>query len=104
MLQFSQLTNLVQADHLRLREVPEWGCLLVYTPSNPGLHYLDIYGWFVVRLCQQPIDYLELKEEFIGSLPAETCAADGESTLNSVLEKLLAMHILQEVGRSAKYE
>ncbi|MDQ1049652.1 hypothetical protein [Streptomyces sp. V4I2] len=35
----------------RLRPVPEWNCLLAYTPHKPAIHYLNPVAWVVVELC-----------------------------------------------------
>ena len=36
---------------LRIRPVPEMGCCLVYTPSDPNLYTLNSAAWLIFELC-----------------------------------------------------
>jgi hypothetical protein len=36
---------------LRTRPIPQWGQLLVYTPAQPRLHWLNLNAWVILELC-----------------------------------------------------
>lgn len=40
-----------QSPHARFRPIPEWNCMLAYTPRKPAIHYLNPVAWVVVELC-----------------------------------------------------
>ncbi|MEU4221375.1 hypothetical protein [Actinoplanes sp. NPDC026623] len=51
--------------------MPEWGCLLVYTPARPNVHYLDARSWLIYELCDGR-GYGELLAEFSEAVPEGT--------------------------------
>jgi len=51
--------------------VPEWGCLLVYTPARPNVHYLDARSWLIYELCDGR-GYDDVLAEFGEAVPEGT--------------------------------
>ena len=37
--------------NLRIRRVSEWRKWLVYTPSRPGLHHVNVTAYVVMQIC-----------------------------------------------------
>lgn len=80
-------------DNLRVRSVPEWGCLLVYTPSTPNLHYLDAHSWLIFELCDgRP--YTEILADFVACVPADTPVEQAETALQEVMTTLLGNGVI----------
>lgn len=84
--------------NLRVRAVPEWGCLLVYTPSNPNLHYLDAHSWLIFELCDgRP--YADILADFLACVPPDTPREQAESALQEVLETLSTSGVVSPTAR-----
>lgn len=47
---FSPSTCFRRLPDLRLRPIPEWQALIVYTPQRPDLHWLNPEAWMVLEL------------------------------------------------------
>lgn len=81
--------------NLRVRPVPEWGCVLVYTPSNPNLHYLDAHSWLVFELCDGS-SFQDIRTEFRDCVPAETPEQAVTNALDDVMQNLLAAGVIEQ--------
>jgi len=84
-------------DDIRVRPVPEWGCLLVYTPSSPNLHYLDGHSWFIFELCNEET-YEQILTEFHECTPDGTSRNEAELALRTVLTTLLDKGVVVEMS------
>lgn len=78
---------------LRVREVPEWGCLLVYTPSRPKVHYLDARSWLIFELCDGRT-YDSLLAEFSEAVPDGTSAEEVRRAVDKGLQSLVSSEIV----------
>lgn len=87
MSSFSLLDFFRKAPDLRLREVPEWGSLLVYTPAHPDIHYLDARSWLLFELCDGRSG-IELLAEFRESVPEGTSSEQSETAVVEALKAL----------------
>jgi len=79
-----------KAADLRLREVPEWGSLLVYTPSHPDIHYLDARSWLLFELCDGRTGaqvLAEFRESVPDGVPPEQAEAAVVEALTALTEK-----------------
>lgn len=97
MSKFSPQDSFTKVSDLRLREVPEWGCLLVYTPTNPNVHYLDTRSWLIFELCDSR-SYEHLLSEFAEAVPEGTEQAALRSALDAGLDSLLLKGIVSRVS------
>ncbi|MFI1198819.1 hypothetical protein ACH4VR_04995 [Streptomyces sp. NPDC020883] len=86
-----------KAADLRLREVPEWGSLLVYTPAHPDIHYLDARSWLLFELCDGQHG-TQILEEFRQSVPEGTPPDKSEA---AVMETLAALEQKGLITRAA---
>ena len=96
--------ELTRAHDLRVRELPEWGCLLVYTPSRPALHYLDQYAWLVFATCSTPKTYDQLLASFREAVPPDTPVDTVDSTFEDLLRKLIDEDVLVVAAESVATE
>ncbi|MEU0037576.1 hypothetical protein [Streptomyces sp. NPDC006333] len=80
---------------MRPRPVPEWGCLLVYTPSRPGVHYLDPRSWLMYELCDGRT-YEEITAEYSEAVPEGTAPETVSELVNKGLEALLLKGIIEK--------
>jgi Coenzyme PQQ synthesis protein D (PqqD) len=94
---FSLNDSFHKAPDLRLREVPEWGSLLVYTPARPDIYYLDARSWLVFELCDGRTG-TQILDEFRESVPADVPAERSEQ---AVVEALTALAHKGIVSRTA---
>lgn len=84
----------VQSD-VRPRPVPEWGCMLVYTPSRPGVHYLDPRSWLMYELCDGRT-YQEIAAEFSEAVPEGTPVEKVHELVDTGLDALLLKGIIEK--------
>ncbi len=86
---------------IRVREVPEWGCLLVYTPARPNVHYLDARSWLIFELCDGR-GYADLVAEFSEAVPAGTTPEQVEKAVDKGLSALVDNGIVDLVPAAAR--
>ncbi len=79
--------SFLKVPDLRLREVPEWGSLLVYTPAHPDIHYLDARSWLLFELCDGRTG-TEILAEFRESVSAEVPPEQVEEAVVKTLTEL----------------
>ncbi|MDO0915976.1 hypothetical protein QQM39_35660 [Streptomyces sp. DT2A-34] len=94
---FSLHDSFLRTADLRLREVPEWGSLLVYTPAHPDIHYLDARSWLLFELCDGRSG-TGILEEFRQAVPDGTPPEQSEA---AVVEALTALAEKGLVTRAA---
>jgi hypothetical protein len=74
---------------LKLRPVDEWNCMLVYTPANPAIHYLNPLAWVVFELSDGS-SRAQIRQAYLtlnaGRVPEEEAAR----RLDSALDQLVA--------------
>lgn len=83
-----------QVPGVRLREVPEWGCLLVYTPADPNVHYLDARSWLIYELCDGR-SRGRLLAEFAEAVPIGTTPEAAAAALDEGLTSLIDNGIVE---------
>lgn len=73
-----------KAPGLRTRPVEAAGCLMVFTPQRPRVHWLNLAGWYLFDLS----DYAsaeriaaEYAEAVAGQVPRETALAQARDCL-----------------------
>ncbi|MGF0308949.1 hypothetical protein [Rhodococcus sp. IEGM1428] len=91
---FSPHAVIRKPDNLRVRSVPEWGCLLVYTPSTPNLHYLDAHSWLIFELCDGR-ERKQIFEDFVDNVPSDTPMDKAQSAFDDVVTTLLGNGVLE---------
>jgi hypothetical protein len=79
---------------IRVREVPEWGCLLVYTPAHPNVHFVDARSWLVFELCDGR-GYPELLAEFSEAVPPGTTSEQVAKVVDKALSTLVDNGIVE---------
>ena len=71
MSRYSPHDVFAKTPDLRTRQIPEWGALLVYTPSFPDIHMLDARSWLLFELCDGRT-FQEIATEFRESVPEKS--------------------------------
>ena len=87
----------IHPTNLRIRMVPEWGCVLVYTPSHPNLHYLDAHSWLIFELCEGGASFEEIRATFHECVPTDTPPEQADRAIERVLTTLLDNHVVTRV-------
>jgi hypothetical protein len=73
--------------------VPEWGCLLIYTPFHPKVNYLDARSWLIFDLCDGRT-YDELVAEFSEAVPSGTTPEQTRGAVDKGLDALVRNDIV----------
>jgi hypothetical protein len=78
---------------LRWREMQ--GSIVVYTPSQPALHWLNPAAWLIVELCGEGAEPDSLLERYMDAVPSQREHA--HSVVTELLTSLEAKGIVQKV-------
>lgn len=89
------LTVLNKAPNLILRPIPEWGCLFIYTPTQPDIHCLDARSWLLFELCDgRP--FSEVLKEFSDAVPEGTAEHEVLASATDALSTLLEKAVIRQ--------
>ncbi len=92
-------TRFLKVSELRLREMPEWDCVLVFTPHQPELHVLNLTSWAIMELCAgQPFDHL--RAEFQDAVGDSMPAAEVDRHLSHAVRSLERKGIVRRVDET----
>lgn len=78
---------------LRLRPLPEWRALIVYTPQRPDLHWLNPDAWMILELANGELD--QIADAY--SREAGVGLAESRRTVTICLEALEGKGIVERV-------
>lgn len=83
-----------KAANLRTREVEEWNTLLVYTPDNPNIHYLNPTAWLIFELCDGRTKE-QIEKEYLAAMSFAVSSVQAKKDLEDVLSTLLNNRVIQ---------
>jgi hypothetical protein len=83
---------------LRTRPLPDLGCLLVFTPERPGMHWLNASAWLLFELCEDASED-EIVAEYATAWPPTELRGLREE-LRAGLEELVQRGIVRAAPSS----
>lgn len=92
-MRYSPNDSFQKTPDIRVRELPEWGNLLVYTPAHPDIHYLDARSWLLFELCDGRT-FAEVVDEFSQAVPDGTPRDDIHRAVTEAISTLEAKGIV----------
>jgi hypothetical protein len=85
------------APDLRLKPLDDLGCLLVFTPDRPRIHWLNAKSWLIFELCEQATER-EVFAHYVTAAPAGVSADEVLRELRVGLKSLVANGIVREIA------
>ena len=76
---------------LKIRPIPQWGNLLVFTPARPELHWLNLNAWVIFELCDGRDEH-DLRAAYLEMVRPRLAPEEAERHLQSGLA------LLQTIG------
>ncbi|MFF3850223.1 hypothetical protein [Streptomyces sp. NPDC002328] len=79
-----------KARGLRTRPVEAAGCLIVFTPERPKVHWLNLAGWYLFELSEgTPGERIaaEYAEAVAGQVPHDTALEQARTCLADLVER-----------------
>ncbi|MFF9624464.1 PqqD family protein [Streptomyces griseosporeus] len=79
-----------KAPDLRLRPVEAAGCLMVFTPERPKVHWLNLAGWYLFELSDGSSGEriaAEYAEAVAGQVPRETALDQARDCLADLVAR-----------------
>ncbi|HYO56170.1 hypothetical protein [Archangium sp.] len=82
---------------VKLKELPDLGYLLVFTPERPQIHWFNTKAWLILELCRhRPAS--ELAEAYVEAVAGSTGHEDAVREFQDGLRALLAHQVIRPVG------
>jgi hypothetical protein len=82
---------------VKLKELPDLGCLLVFTPEQPRIHWFNTKAWLILELCRhRPAS--ELAEAYAEAVAGSTGREDALRELQDGLRALQTHQVIRPVG------
>lgn len=87
---------------LKLRPLQELGYLLVFTPSRPGLHWLNLNAWLIFELCDGKTEE-QLHQAYLAAVSRKLSPDEAQRQLQAGLAQLQTIDVIRKSeGREVK--
>jgi hypothetical protein len=80
---------------LRLRPLKEHGYLLVFTPSRPKLHWLNLNAWLIFELCDGKTEE-QLRQAYLAAVSRKLSPDEAWSQLQAGLTQLERIDVVRK--------
>jgi len=88
-----------KVPNVRVRRLPAWEAVLVYTPDNPNLHWLNTSAWLVLELCEgQTLEGIRSDYEEVMHRGIDHEGESLEGCLASLEEKGIVEQLSDDIG------